>query len=148
MVPPLLFETALSKIEQWGAQFINAAIADPDVRIDDESRVLFSIYMAMQYVRGRHFRAVAKASATGYFKLKYGQLTEKGIRHVLPDRGLEIATESIAEVRRFADDLNTDNLALGPSGGHCWGFPDRWSQTSASIFSNEFGTSIPYRPSW
>src|ERR1700728_1073311 len=28
-VPPLLFETALSKLEQWGADFINAAISDP-----------------------------------------------------------------------------------------------------------------------
>jgi len=114
-VPPLLFETALSKIEQWGAEFINATVADPDIRVEDEERVLFSLYMAMQYVRGRHFRAVARASATDQFKLKYGQITEKGIRHVLQEKGLEVTEENVSRFRRFVDDLNSEDVTLGPT---------------------------------
>jgi hypothetical protein len=114
-VPPLLFETALSKFEQWGAEFITAAIDDPDKPgREDEMRVRFSLYMAMQYVRGRHFRAVARASATDFLKLKYGELTDKGVRYVLQEKGLEPSQENIAKVRRFADDLNSGDLTLGP----------------------------------
>ena len=114
-VPPLLFETALSKIEQWGAEYIKALIVDPNTKIDDEQRVLFSLYMAMQYVRGRHFRAVARASATDYFKLKYGQLTQRGMRNLLQERGLEVNDENIARIRRFSNDLDSGDFTLGPS---------------------------------
>lgn len=56
-VPPLLFEVVLSRIEAWGAEFIAAAIDDPvDALRDDELRVLFSLYMAFQFVRGRRYR--------------------------------------------------------------------------------------------
>jgi hypothetical protein len=114
-VPPLLFETALSKFEQWGADFINAAIDDPgEPGRDDEMRVRFSLFMAMQYVRGRHFRAVAQASMTDFFKLRYGKMTDEGVRHLLHDKGLEPSQENIDRVRRFADDLESGDLTLGP----------------------------------
>jgi hypothetical protein len=114
-VPPLLFETALSKFEQWGADFINAAIDDPDAPgRDDEMRFRFSLFMAMQYLRGRHFRAVAQASMTDFLKLKYGELTSDGVLHLLREKGLEPNQENIARVRRFVDDLNSGDLALGP----------------------------------
>ena len=114
-VPPLLFETALSKIERWGAEFIDAAIEDPHVKIDDEQRVLFSLYLAMQYVRGRHFRAVARASATDYFRMKYGKMTDRGIRHALGQRGLGPNQENFSRLRRFASDLDSGDLTLGPT---------------------------------
>jgi len=124
-VPPLLFETALSKIEQWGAVFINAAVTNHDVGVDDEERVLFSLYMAMQYVRGRHFRAVARASATDYFKLKYGQITEKGIQHVLRERGLKVNEANMSRFRRFVDSLNSEDLALSPTKASLLGLSGR-----------------------
>src|ERR1700682_1488163 len=84
--PPLLFEVTLSKVERWGADFINAAIADPvAVLRDDEQRVLFSSYMAFQYVRGRNLRAFSHASMNDYFKLTYGEMTHAGIRHFLQE---------------------------------------------------------------
>ena len=55
-VPPLLFETLLSKVEAWGKEFIDAAVADPGFVIDDELRARFSRYMGFQYVRGRSSR--------------------------------------------------------------------------------------------
>jgi hypothetical protein len=114
-VPPLLFETALSKFEQWGADFINAAIDNPAAPgRNDEMRLRFSLFMAMQYVRGRHFRAVARASMTDFLKLRYGQLTEMGIRHLLQDRGLEPTEENVDKMRRFIRDLNSGELTLGP----------------------------------
>ncbi len=114
-VPPLLFETALSKFEQWGADFINAAIDDPAAPgRDDEMRLRFSLFMAMQYVRGRHFRAVAGASMTDFLKLKYGQLTNAGVRHLLQEKGLEHDEQNVARVRRFTEDLNSGELTITP----------------------------------
>ena len=49
-IPPLLFEVTLSRVERWGADFIDAAIADHDTLLRcEEQRVLFSVYMAFQY---------------------------------------------------------------------------------------------------
>lgn len=98
-----------------GCDFINAAIDDPgEPGRDDEMRVRFSLFMAMQYVRGRHFRAVAQASMTDFFKLRYGKMTDEGVRHLLHDKGLEPSQENIDRVRHFADDLQSGDLTLGP----------------------------------
>lgn len=77
--------------------------------------MLFSLYMAMQYVRGRHFRAVVRASVTDYLKLKYGRMTDKGIRYVLAQRGLEASPENISRMRRMTDDLDEGHVLLGPT---------------------------------
>lgn len=91
-IPPLLFEVTLSKIEQWGADFIEAAVEDPvGTARDDEIRVLFSLYMAFQFVRGRSYRAFASASVTDFFKHTYGEITDEGIRYALREKGLDPA---------------------------------------------------------
>jgi hypothetical protein len=114
-IPPLLFEVVLSKVERWGADFINAAIGDPvAVLRDDEQRVFFSVYMAFQYVRGRSYRAVARASATDAFKLTYGEITDDGIRHMLQEKGLEHNAENMALFRSFVDQLNSGEIEIGP----------------------------------
>jgi hypothetical protein len=114
-IPPLLFEVTLSKIEQWGADFIEAAVEDPvGTARDDEIRVLFSLYMAFQFVRGRSYRAFASASVTDFFKLTYGEITDEGIRHALREKGLDPAAEQIALFRSFVDQLNSGDLTIGP----------------------------------
>jgi ribosomal protein L12E/L44/L45/RPP1/RPP2 len=98
-----------------GADFINAAIGDPvAVLCDDEQRVLFSVYMAFQHVRGRSYRAVARASATDTLKLAYGEITDDGIRHVLQEKGLEPNAENMALFRSFVDQLNSGDVEIGP----------------------------------
>lgn len=114
-VPPLLFEVTLSRIERWGADFIAAALDDPvDALRDDEMRVLFSNYMAFQYVRGRDYRAFTRASMTDLFKLTYGEITDEGIRHELSDRGLETTPENMELFRRFIAQLNSGDITVGP----------------------------------
>ncbi|MEE3751886.1 DUF4238 domain-containing protein [Mycobacterium intracellulare] len=114
-VPPLLFEVTLSRVERWGADFIDAAIVDPiQVLSNDEQRVLFSIFMAFQYVRGRNFRAFSHASMNDYFKLTYGEMTDAGITHFLQERGQEPTPKAIAEMRRFLDGLNSGDITVGP----------------------------------
>lgn len=114
-VPPLLFEVALSKIERWGADFIAAAIDDPIAPLrDDEMRVLFSHYMAFQYVRGRSYRTFTRASMTDMFKLAYEEITDEGIRHELRERGLEPTPENMALFRSFVDQLNSGDVTVGP----------------------------------
>jgi hypothetical protein len=114
-IPPLLFEVTLSKIERWGADFIKAAIDDPvNAARDDELRVLFSLYMAFQYVRGRSYRTFTRASMTDMFKLAYGEITDEGIRHVLHEKGLEPNAENMALFRSFVDQLNSGDVEVGP----------------------------------
>lgn len=74
-VPPLLFETLLSKVEAWGKEFIDAAVADPGFVIDDELRARFSRYMGFQYVRGCSARWFAEAAANDIIKIKYEDVT-------------------------------------------------------------------------
>ena len=74
-VPPLLFETLLSKVQAWGKEFIDAAVADPGFVIDDELRARFSRYMGFQYVRGRSARWFAEAAANDLIKIKYEDVT-------------------------------------------------------------------------
>jgi len=114
-IPPLLFEVTLSKIERWGADFIAAVTDDPIAALrDDEMRVLFSNYMAFQYVRGRDYRTFTHASMTDLFKLTYGEITDEGIRHELSERGLETSPENLALFRGFVDQLNSGEITVGP----------------------------------
>ncbi|MEZ5132997.1 MAG: DUF4238 domain-containing protein [Mycobacterium sp.] len=114
-IPPMLFEVTLSKVEQWGADFINAAITDPaDAARDDELRMLFSLFMGFQCVRGRSYRNVICAAANDSIKLAYGDITDVGIRHVLAHRGIEATADNIALFQGFVDDLNSGNLTVSP----------------------------------
>lgn len=114
-IPPLLFEVSLSKVERWGADFINAAIGDPaNAARDDEMRVLFSLYMAFQYVRGRSYRTFIRAAMTDSFKLTYGEITDEGIRHVLREKGLDHNAENMALFRSFVEELNRGDVTVGP----------------------------------
>ena len=72
---PYCFETLLSKVEAWGKEFIDAAVADPGFVIDDELRARFSRYMGFQYVRGRCSRWFAEAAANDIIKIKYEDVT-------------------------------------------------------------------------
>ncbi len=114
-VPPLLFEVVLSKIERWGADFIASVIDDPVTPLhDDETRVLFSHYMALQYVRGRNYRNFARASMADMFKLTYEDITDEGIRQELRERGLDPNPENMALFRSFVDQLNRGDVTVGP----------------------------------
>jgi hypothetical protein len=56
-----------------------------------KTRVLFSQYMAFQYVRGRNYRNFARASMADMFKLTYEDITDEAIRQELHERGLDLA---------------------------------------------------------
>jgi hypothetical protein len=114
-IPPLLFETALGKVEEWGADFIDAAIADRHAVLrDDEQRMLFSTYLAFQFVRGRNFREFYQAAMNDHFKLTYGGMTDAGIRRFLRDRGREPTEAAIAEMRAVLDQINSGAATVGP----------------------------------
>jgi hypothetical protein len=77
-------------------------------------RVLFSLYMAFQYVRGRSYLTFSRASVTDLYKLTYGEITEEGIRHMLRENGLEPNTDTMALFRSFVDQLNSGDVEIGP----------------------------------
>jgi hypothetical protein len=115
VIPPLLFETTLGKVEDWGADFIDAAIADRDAAVRDyEQRAMFSTYLAFQFVRGRSFRDFYQATMNDYFKLAYGEMTDAGIRHFLKERGHERTEAAIADMRELLDQINSGDMMVGP----------------------------------
>ena len=99
---PYCFETLLSKVEAWGKEFIDAAVADPGFVIDDELRARFSRYMGFQYVRGRSARWFAEAAANDLIKIKYEDVTDDGIRNMLAENG-EVTDRQIGRFREFLD---------------------------------------------
>jgi hypothetical protein len=114
---------------------------------DDEQRVLFSVYMAFQYVRGRSYRAFARASATDTFKLAYGEITDEGIRHMLQEKGLEPSAERVAAFRSFVDQLNSGAVTVGPQKAAVIGMSGKLWRRLGYISSREVGGSTRYRKS-
>jgi hypothetical protein len=148
-IPPLLFEVTLSRVEKWGSDFIDAAIADPiEVLRDDEQRVFFSLYMAFQYVRGRNFRAFSHASMNDYFKLTYGEMTDAGIRHSLQERGQEPTPKAIAEMREFLDGLNSGDITVGPQKASVIGMSGKMVETiGLHLFARQWHIYTVHRSS-
>lgn len=139
-VPPLLFEVTLSRVERWGADFIDAAIADQDSLLrDEEQRVLFSVYMAFQYLRGRNFRSFYQAAINDYFKLTYGEMTDAGIRRFVEDGGREPTDQAIAEVRQFLGHLNSGVVDVRPQKAAVIGFSGQLvEEIGLLIFAREW----------
>ena len=146
-VPPLLFETLLSKVEAWGKEFIDAAVADPGFVIDDELRARFSRYMGFQYVRGRSSRWFPEAAANDFIKIKYEDVTDDGIRNMLAENG-EVTDRQIGRFREFLDGCgqwkDQDHAARAAMVAMLGSKP----KASDSACSFAAGTSTKFRRSW
>lgn len=107
-VPPLLFETYLSKIEGQAVKAIDGLIehGDPS-ELGAETFVLFAMYLGLTVTRGREFRARAHQILAEGYKLLYADVSDKTIVQKLRDRGIEPTDELIAQHRMFLNGLQT-----------------------------------------
>lgn len=148
-VPPLLFETLLSKVEAWGKEFIDAAVADPGFVIDDELRARFSRYMGFQYVRGCSARWFAEAAANDLIKIKYEDVTS-------PTMESETCWRRTGKSRIDRSDgfessstvVDNGKIRITPQErpwSQCWASKPKASDSACSFAA---GTSTKFRRSW
>ncbi|WP_083911830.1 DUF4238 domain-containing protein [Nocardia takedensis] len=110
-LPPLLFETYLSKIEGHAVQAIDGLIRHGDTReLGAETFVLFAMYLGLTATRGREFRTRAHQILTDGYKLLYADVSDKTIVQKLRDHGMEPTDELIAQHRAFLDGLQTGEI--------------------------------------
>jgi hypothetical protein len=108
LVPPLFYETLLSKLEGNANRVAEALLEHgPAGMPDTEAAALFALHLAVSVTRGRAFRAESQELLNDYYRLQYANVTDAGIAKRLRDAGIEPTPEEIAENREFLDALLT-----------------------------------------
>jgi len=110
-VPPLLFETLLSRIEGEASQAIDYLVRNGEPGLSGDDRVWLSAYLAFQITRGRAFRAEQDAAADMLFKLTT-QATEASARHMLEVADIEPTPEAIATTLDMLENLQAGRLVV------------------------------------
>ncbi|ACZ83729.1 hypothetical protein Aros01_01607 [Streptosporangium roseum] len=110
-VPPLLFETMLSRIEGNAKTVIDELISHRDVRaLDPEHLALFAWHLALSITRGKAFRAEQREMLTDTYRLQYAKVTDQGIQARLRKHGIDPTPETVAIHRKLLDDLQTGEV--------------------------------------
>ncbi|GAA2376073.1 hypothetical protein GCM10010404_34870 [Nonomuraea africana] len=110
-VPPLLFETILSQVEDNAKNAIDDLIKYRDARTLDPERFAFFVWhLALSITRGKAFRAEQQELLTDLYRLQYSRVTDDGIRARLLDHGVDPTPETVAIHREFLDDLQAGHV--------------------------------------
>lgn len=104
LVPPLIFETILSRIEAPAVNAIDQLATMP-ARIDDELRYVTATFMAFQYVRGHRQRLRVRAAANHLAKLQTQGMSDDHIRRVLGQGGSEVLPADVEQAREVLRQL-------------------------------------------
>ena len=134
-LPPLLFELLLGHIEEWGKAAIEKLVTAP-AELEPKVVADFAWYLAMQFTRGAAFRAELRAMTTAYFKLRYGKLTDAGVRSELRRRGLPATDDLVARSKRFFDELEEGSAQVAPQDAAAVG----WAGKAARDIGEHFLT--------
>lgn len=114
-MPPLLFETILSRVEETAHNVIDQLLEHRDVtKLDSENLYEFAWHLALSITRGRAFRAEQQAIANDFYKLQYSRVTDEGIRALLEERGIDPSPQEVATNRQFFDDLQSGEVWVQP----------------------------------
>jgi hypothetical protein len=112
-LPPLLFETMLSRLEDNAKSVIDVLIAEKDFRaVSDESMFLFALHLAMSITRGAAFRAQDEAMTTQAFRLQWEGVTDDGIQGRLIELGQSGTEDEVADIRSHLDALEAGTLTV------------------------------------
>lgn len=95
-VPPLLAETALSRLESDAAVALDALLESP-ASISSQQRFDLTVLMLMQHTRGRLHREGQEYLTNAYHRVLYGDLDRSGVRDLLRER--EDREPTVAEVQ-------------------------------------------------
>lgn len=112
-VPPLLFETMLSRVEGNAKTVIDDLIKyrDPGA-LDPESLALFAWHLALTITRGKAFRAEQQELLADFYRLQYAKITDDGIAARLREHDIDPTLEKIAWHREFLDDLQSGEVLV------------------------------------
>lgn len=110
-LPPLLFETMLSHVEDNAKGVIDELLEHGDPgRIDPERMALFAWHLGLSVTRGRAFRAGMKGMVADFFRLQFGKITDSGILALLTKHGVADTPDNLARHRAFFDDLQSGKV--------------------------------------
>lgn len=135
-VPPLLFETALGEVETWGREAIEELVTQPDT-MDPGLMSRFAWFLGFQFTRGRAIRQEMRALHNEWFMVKYGDLSDEGIRSELRRRGADPTAQLVEESRRFLEKVRDGKLTVEPQDAALVG--------AAAQAAKEIGEHILYR---
>lgn len=112
VIPPLLVETLLSKVEGLAIRVIDALIADGAESLDGPERVVAATYVATQIVRGRHHRAAMRCLATGVTRYTLGELDANQARERL---GADLTDDEVGEYLRVHEEIKSGVITVVPT---------------------------------
>jgi hypothetical protein len=112
-VPPMLFETMLSRVEGPATGAIDELVEMP-ATITAQTRYDLATFMAFQFVRGDRTRAALAAQAHEVAKLHSLTMTEARVKQAIQRRGEEPTAEAIRLGLEALQALRDDEIILRP----------------------------------
>lgn len=113
LVPPLLFETMLGRVEGPAVGAIDELIAMPE-RIDPQVRYDVSTFLAFQFTRGHRPRQRIQATANEVMKLQTEGLDDDGIRRMIESQGVVATPEAIRKGHDAISALHDGEIIVSP----------------------------------
>ena len=98
-IPPIVVEHLLGKLESEAATVVARLRTEVAPRLTEQERMSLSVFLGVQFTRGRRERESLEAMANEMFKLQYGGLTDAGIAEMLSRGGHEASVAAVAESR-------------------------------------------------
>lgn len=112
-VPPLIVETMLGNIEEPAIAAIDhlIALADGEQLMGDD-RFTLANFLAIQVLRGRHFRARFELMSAGLFRRTMDELTSEKVRDHF---GQDLSDDEVAEHIDAYDRIKSGELGIAPT---------------------------------
>lgn len=113
-VPPLFFETLLSRIEGMAVRGIDHLEAHGTIDLSPDDAVWLSIYIAFQITRGRTFRVGQQELLLNTLRLLH-PATEQGARHLIESTGGTATPALVAETLESLEALHSGKIWVAPA---------------------------------
>jgi hypothetical protein len=113
-IPPLLFETLLSKIEGAAMTCIDLLLEGGPRALSEMDALAFASFLAFQITRGRAFRARIMQMANAGLLLMWEHITDAGIAQKLREqRNEEPSEEDVVAIRSFLEEWRAGKWRAG-----------------------------------
>ena len=112
-VPPMIFETILSRVEGAAVAAIDGILELPS-RVDLQARVVLATFMAFQRARGHRQRLIIRATAHFTTKLMTQGWSEEQIRARLAEIQPDVTDADVGSTQKLLDELHRDEVQVMP----------------------------------
>ena len=133
-VPPLLFETILSRVEGTAKNIIDQLLERGPSVLNVIDALAFAQFLALQYTRGRAFREQLMAIANAGMLKMWEEVTDEGIAARLREMGTEPTPEAVASIRGTLNQWKAGDLRIGPQHAAQVGYAAAAAEGIASTF--------------